>query len=127
MLWYVEKNKTCNEWIWDDELGPASRPMVQCYSIVSNSREAESAPLNAPVIREADSAPVNGPMIREAESAKSEKFGKSANQHCNCGEIWEKKKDKWKMKLLDEKKKVEWIKWIIIASWLIFAIFFVKK
>jgi len=46
--------------------------MTQCYSAVSNSMEAESAPLNAPVIREDESAPV----IREAESAKS---GKSAN------------------------------------------------
>jgi len=88
--------------------------MVQCYSTVSNSREAESAP----VICETDSAPVNGPVTREAQSA---------NQHCNYGEIWEKKKDRWKMKLLDEKKKVEWLKWIIIASLLIFVIFFVKK
>jgi len=75
--------------------------MLHCYSAISNSREAESAPVNAHVIREAEYAPVNGPVIREAESA---------NQHCNCGEIWEKKKDKWKMKLLDEKKKVEWLK-----------------
>jgi len=30
------------------------------------------------------------------------------------------------MKLLDEKKKVEWLKWIIIARWLFFAVFFVK-
>jgi S-methylmethionine-dependent homocysteine/selenocysteine methylase len=80
--------------------------------------------LNAHVNCEADSAAVNGPVIREAESAKS---GKSAKQYCNCGEIWEKKKDKWKMKVLAEKKKVEWLKWLIIASWLIFAVFFVKK
>ena len=60
-----KKNKTYNEWIWDDDLGPATRPMVHCYSAVSNSREAESAPVSAPVIREAE----------------------SANKHCNYGEI----------------------------------------
>lgn len=116
---WQKKFKTCNEWIWDDELGPATRPMTHCYSA-----ETESAPFNAAVIREDESAPVNGPVIREAESAKS---ARCANQRCNCGEIWEKKKDKWKMKVLAEKKKVEWLKWILIASWLIFAVFFVKK
>lgn len=25
----------------------------------------------------------------------------------NCVDVWEKKKDKWKLKLLDKKKKVE--------------------
>lgn len=120
----AKEKKICNELIWDDELGLATGPMTQCYSTVSNSREAESTPLNAPVIREVDSAPTNGPMIHEVESAKS---GKSANQHCNCGEIWEKKKDKWKMKVLAEKKKVEWLKWIIVSRWLIFDVFFVKK
>ncbi|KEH26539.1 transmembrane protein, putative [Medicago truncatula] len=118
-LLFSKKHKTCNEWIWDDELYPATRPMTHCYSA-----EAESASLNAPVIREHESAPLNGAVIREAESAKS---GRSANQPCNCGEIWEKKKEKWKMKVLAEKKKVEWLKWIIIATWLIFAVFFVKK
>ncbi|AES81139.1 hypothetical protein MtrunA17_Chr7g0255731 [Medicago truncatula] len=126
---WQKKYKTCNEWIWDDELGPATRPMAQCYSAVSNSKEADSAPLiredgNAHLIREDESTPVNGPVIREAESAKS---GRYTNQHCNCGELWEKKKDKWKMKVLAEKKKVELLKWIIIASWLIFAVFFAKK
>ena len=97
--------------IQDDELEPTNRVLVPCHSTVSNSREAESAPLNAHVIGEGDSAAVNGP----------------ANQNCKCGEILEKKKDKWKMKVLAEKKKVEWLNWILIASWLMFAVFFVKN
>jgi len=30
-----------------------------------------------------------------------------ANPNYNCVDVWEKKKDKWKLKLLDKKKKVE--------------------
>jgi hypothetical protein len=39
---------------------------------------------------------------------------------CNCAEVmqgmWDKKKDKWKLKLVQDKKKVEWLKFFVIVS-----------
>ena len=38
-----------------------------------------------------------------------------------------KKKEKWKKKLLVEKQKVEWLKWIMVASCVLFCVFYARK
>jgi hypothetical protein len=96
------KKKTCGLLVWDDELDPGTRPMVAV-----TSRMAETS---------------RRPVEEEVESKQNK---------CNCVEvmegIYDLKKEKWKKKLLAEKQKVEWLKWIMVASCVLFCVFYARK
>jgi len=97
-----EKKNTCGLLIWDDELLSGTRPIVDVTSRMA----------------------VTSRMSVEDEVESKEK-------KCNCVEvmegIYDLKKDKWKKNLLVEKKKVEWLKWILVASWILFCVFYARK
>jgi len=50
---------------------------------------------------------------------------------CHCAdvmqEMWDKKKDKWKLKLVKEKKNVQWLNLFLIVSWVIFVVCYANK
>jgi len=52
-------------------------------------------------------------------------------EKCNCAEVmhgmWDKKKEKMKLKLVQEKKKMDWLKLFVIVSWVIFGVCYAKK
>jgi hypothetical protein len=103
---YAQKATKCNLLIWDDELGPARRPFVTVPSTPSN-------------------ASIEQPRIESSKAveARSEK--------CNCAEtlkgMWDEKKEKMKMKLVQEKKKFDWLKLFVIVSWVFFVVCYAKK
>jgi hypothetical protein len=98
----LDEKKTCGFLVWDDELDPGTRPMVAV-----TSRMAETS---------------RRPVEEEVESKQNK---------CNCVEvmegIYDLKKEKWKKKLLAEKQKVEWLKWIMVASCVLFCVFYARK
>lgn len=97
------KKNTCQLLIWDDELAVGTRPMVE----------------------------VTSRMAVTEEKVKVEEEVESKEKKCNCVEamegIYDLKKDKWKKKMLAEKKKVAWLKWSLVASWVLFCVFYGRK
>ncbi|RHN45370.1 putative transcription factor GRF family [Medicago truncatula] len=74
---------------------------------------------------------VTSRMAVTEEKVKVEEEVESKEKKCNCVEamegIYDLKKDKWKKKMLAEKKKVAWLKWSLVASWVLFCVFYARK
>lgn len=99
----MDEKNTCQLLIWDDELAAGTRSMVE----------------------------VTSRMAVTEEKVKVEEEVESKEKKCNCVEamegIYDLKKDKWKKKMLAEKKKVAWLKWSLVASWVLFCVFYGRK
>ena len=100
--------------IWDDELGPSTRPFVAVPSTPSNpSIEQPKKYSSKEVIQEVMMSNVEG---------KPKKY--------KCDEVmegmWDKKKEKMKL-MVQEKQKMDWSKLLVIVSWVIFGVCYGKK
>jgi hypothetical protein len=112
---YAQKARKCNLLIWDNELGPATRPFVTVPSTPSN------ASIEQPRIESSKA------MVQEVGMSNVE----ARSEKCNCAEtlkgMWDEKKEKMKMKLVQEKKKFDWLKLFVIVSWVFFMVCYAKK
>ena len=106
MLFMMQKARRCNLLIWDDELGPSTRHFVAVSSSPSNaSIEQPRKESSKAVVQEV----MQGMSNLEARLEK-----------CNCAEalqgMWDEKKEKMKLKLVQQKKKFDWLKLFVIVS-----------
>ncbi|WJX65968.1 hypothetical protein P8452_50573 [Trifolium repens] len=97
---------TCDMFVWDDDLVPGSRPMVDVNRCVSSASIGKD---------------------KEAEIMKEKEVESSAAVKCNCEVEKEKVKTKWKTRWIEEKKKVDFLKGMLVLSWFLFVAILSKK
>ncbi|XP_039686371.1 uncharacterized protein [Medicago truncatula] len=112
-----QKARKCNLLIWDDELGPSTRPFVTVSATPSNASIEQPR-------KESSKA-----VVEEVKQGMSNVETRS--EKCNCAEtlqgMWDGKKEKMKMKLVQQKKKFDWLKLFVIVSWVFFVVCYAKK
>jgi hypothetical protein len=64
---------------------------------------------------------------KEAEIMKEKEVESSAAVKCNCEVEKEKVKTKWKTRWIEEKKKVDFLKGMLVLSWFLFVAILSKK
>jgi hypothetical protein len=64
---------------------------------------------------------------KEAEIVKEKEVESSTAVKCNCEVEKEKVKTKWKTRWVEENKKVDLLKGMLVLSWLLFVAIFSKK
>jgi hypothetical protein len=64
---------------------------------------------------------------KEAEFMKEKEVESSAAVKCNCEVEKEKVKTKWKTRWIEEKKKMDFLKGMLVLSWFLFVAIFSKK
>jgi hypothetical protein len=64
---------------------------------------------------------------KDAKFMKEKEVESSTAVKCNCEVEKEKVKTKWKTRWVEEKKKVDLLKGMLVLSWLLFVAIFSKK